>query len=155
MEMQPQPHRQDSITSVNTLSTNLETDTESRISGLGTPTSTRPRRRRATDDVSLTLTESVPVRCITPPPRSNLLGPACLPLKLPLLSDYGGPNVYYSTRPGGPYLFDWLSTLPMEDFGVLSWEVLDREDEIWESEDVREEFKIMHALWARWIFLNR
>ncbi|KDR68380.1 hypothetical protein GALMADRAFT_161032 [Galerina marginata CBS 339.88] len=91
----------------------------------------------------------------TPPPPDNPLGPAVQPPYLPAKSDYGGPTVHYSCRPGGPCLFDLLGTLPMEPFGLLDWEVLDREDEIYESDDVREEYKVMHALWARWIVLNR
>ncbi|KAJ3507036.1 hypothetical protein NLJ89_g6530 [Agrocybe chaxingu] len=70
-------------------------------------------------------------------------------------SDYGGPTVYYSSRPGGPCLFDLLGTLPMEKFGVLDWDVIDREEEIYETDEVKEEYKVMHALWARWILLNR
>jgi len=63
--------------------------------------------------------------------------------------------VYYSCRPSGPCLFDLLGTLPLEPFGVLDWQILDVEDEIYECDDVKEEYKVMHALWARWIFLNR
>lgn len=63
--------------------------------------------------------------------------------------------MYYSCRPSGPCLFDLLGTLPLEPFGILDWQILDVEDEIYECDDVREEFKVMHALWARWIFLNR
>lgn len=63
--------------------------------------------------------------------------------------------MYYSCRPTGPSVFDLLGTLPMEKFGVLDWDVIDREEEIWESDDVREEYKVMQALWMRWIMLNR
>jgi hypothetical protein len=52
-------------------------------------------------------------------------------------------------------LFDLLDTLPTKEFGVLEWEVLDREEEIYESDDVKEEYKVMQALWARWIMLHR
>ena len=52
-------------------------------------------------------------------------------------------------------MFDLLGTLPMKEFGILDWEVLDREEEIYESDDVKEEYKVMHALWARWIMLHR
>lgn len=52
-------------------------------------------------------------------------------------------------------MYDLLNTLPMEPFGILSWAVLDREEEIYESDDVKDEYKVMHALWARWIMLNR
>ncbi|KAF8156828.1 hypothetical protein B0H34DRAFT_710695 [Crassisporium funariophilum] len=91
----------------------------------------------------------------TPPPPDNPLGPAAQPPYLPAESDYGGPTVHYSCRPGGACLFDLLNTLPMDKFGVLDWEILDREEEIYESDDVKEEYKVMHALWARWIILNR
>lgn len=43
----------------------------------------------------------------------------------------------------------------MEPFGVLEWDILEREEEIYESDDVAVEFKVMHALWVRWITLNR
>ena len=83
------------------------------------------------------------------------LGPAAKPPYLPAYSEYGGPTVYYSCRPGGACLFDLLGTLPMKEFGILEWEVLDREEEIYESDDVKEEYKVMHALWGRWIMLHR
>ncbi|PPQ63529.1 hypothetical protein CVT24_004757 [Panaeolus cyanescens] len=93
---------------------------------------------------------------LPPPNPENPMGPAIrhpfLPISIP---EYGGPTVYYSCRPGGPCLYDLLSTLPLKPYGVLSWEVLDREEEIYESDDIKEEYKIMHALWARWIMLNR
>ncbi|KAF9003362.1 hypothetical protein BDQ17DRAFT_1425323 [Cyathus striatus] len=91
----------------------------------------------------------------TPPPQDDLLGPSARPPYLPAESDYGGPTVYYSCRPGGPCLYDLLQTLPMEPFGVLGWAVIDREEEIYEADDIKDEYKIMHALWARWIMLNR
>lgn len=132
------PSRSVSLTSQST-STRLS-NTRSSISTTRTSTTIRPDR---------------PSRYPTPPPADNLLGPAAQPPYLPAKSDYGGPTVYYSYRPGGPCLFDLLNTLPLEPFGVLDWEILDREEEIYESDDVREEYKVMHALWARWIMLNR
>lgn len=91
----------------------------------------------------------------TPPPASNRLGPAAQPPYVPFKSEYGGPDIYYSCRPGGATVFDLLSTLPLEPFGVLAWDVLDREDEIFDSDNVQDEYKVMHALWGRWIILNR
>lgn len=91
----------------------------------------------------------------TPPPPDDPLGPSAKPPYLPAHSDYGGPSVLYSCRPGGPCLFDLLGTLPMKEFGILDWQVLDCEEEIYESDDVKEEYKIMHALWGRWIVLHR
>jgi hypothetical protein len=43
----------------------------------------------------------------------------------------------------------------MEPYGILGWAVLDREEEIFESDDIPDEHKVMHALWGRWIFFNR
>jgi len=43
----------------------------------------------------------------------------------------------------------------MEPFGVLEWDILEREEEIFESDEIKVEYKVMHALWLRWIVLNR
>jgi len=43
----------------------------------------------------------------------------------------------------------------MEPYGILGWAVLDKEEEIFESDDIPDEHKVMHALWGRWIFFNR
>lgn len=104
---------------------------------------------------SATLRGTLPARYPTPPPPDNPLGPAARRPYLPATSLYGGPTIYYSCRPGGECLYDLLDTLPMDDFGVLAWDVRDREDEIFESDNVKDEYKVMHALWARWIVLNR
>ncbi|KAG1729682.1 hypothetical protein EDB19DRAFT_108778 [Suillus lakei] len=85
----------------------------------------------------------------TPPPQSNPLGPAA---QYPYLLESDG---IYSCRVGGPRLYDLLNTLPLNEFGVLAWVILDREEEIFEIDDVRDEDKVMQALWFRWIFLNR
>lgn len=61
----------------------------------------------------------------------------------------------YSCRPGGPRIYDMLNTLSLEPFGVLSWLIVDREEELFELDDVLDEDKVMLALWNRWIFLNR
>ncbi|KAK0204113.1 hypothetical protein DFS33DRAFT_861413 [Desarmillaria ectypa] len=86
-------------------------------------------------------------RSCTPPPPDRMLGPAAQP---PYLPDH-----LYSCRPGGPRVFDLLQTLDMRPFGVLAWAVIEREDEIFESDDIKDEHKVMHALWVRWILLNR
>ncbi|KAG1779412.1 hypothetical protein EV702DRAFT_1087975 [Suillus placidus] len=85
----------------------------------------------------------------TPAPRSDPLGPAA---QYPYLLESDG---IYSCRVGGPRLYDLLNTLPLDKFGVLAWVILDREEEIFEIDDVRDEDKVMQALWFRWIFLNR
>ncbi|KIK59914.1 hypothetical protein GYMLUDRAFT_667004 [Collybiopsis luxurians FD-317 M1] len=91
----------------------------------------------------------------SPPPADNPLGPAARYPYLPATSEDGKITIEYSCRPGGPYLYDLLGILPLDEFGVLSWAVLDREAEIFESDDISDEHKVMHALWGRWIFLNR
>ena len=90
---------------------------------------------------------SLPPQYPDPPPPSDSLGPAA---QYPYL-----PEEEYSCRPGGPRLFDLLNTLSLEPYGVLSWMIVDREEEIYEIEDVRDEDKVVMALWNRWIFLNR
>lgn len=52
-------------------------------------------------------------------------------------------------------MFDLLQMLDMRPFGVLAWTIIEREEEIFESDDIKDEHKVMHALWARWILLNR
>jgi len=121
----------------------------------------RGRSTTGTSFVTTTTTATLPPsrtrneRYPTPPPPDDPLGPSAKPPYLPAHSDYGGPSVLYSCRPGGPCLFDLLGTLPMTEFGILDWQVLDCEEEIYESDDVKEEYKIMHALWARWIVVHR
>ena len=90
-----------------------------------------------------------------PPPSSNRLGAAARPPYLPAKSTFGGPDIYYSTRVRGPYLFDLLQLLSLKQFGLLEWMVLDREEEIFADDEVRDEQKVIMALWARWIMLNK
>ncbi|KAJ8519440.1 hypothetical protein ONZ45_g3643 [Pleurotus djamor] len=98
---------------------------------------------------------NLPDRCPTPPPKERPLGPASQYPYLPYDSEYGGPDIQYSCRPNGPKLYDLLATLPMDRFGVLSWLVVDREEDIYEIPDISDESKVMHALWARWMMLSR
>lgn len=88
-----------------------------------------------------------PYRYPTPPPYDHLEGPSAV---YPFI----GPD-RYSARPGGPKIYDLLDDLPIEQFGVMTWFVLDKEEEIFELDDVRDEDKVMQALWARWIIVNR
>ncbi|KIK41670.1 hypothetical protein CY34DRAFT_193961 [Suillus luteus UH-Slu-Lm8-n1] len=85
----------------------------------------------------------------TPPPRPDPLGPSA---QYPYLLESDG---IYSCRVGGPRLYDLLNKLPLDKFGVLAWVILDREEEIFDIDNVRDEDKVMQALWFRWIFLNR
>ncbi|KAF8631491.1 hypothetical protein AX15_002378 [Amanita polypyramis BW_CC] len=90
-----------------------------------------------------------------PPPSSYRLGPAARKPYLPAKSPYGGPDIDYSTRIGGPYLFDLLQLLPLEPYGLLDWMVLEREAEIFNDDELTDELKVIVALWARWMMLNK
>ncbi|KAG6917601.1 hypothetical protein DXG01_001830 [Tephrocybe rancida] len=122
-----------------------------------TPTPSSSRGRSTTVATTATTTTAATAstqrlrdtRYPTPPPPDNPLGPAARPPYLPAMSEYGGPDIYYSCRPSGACLYDLLNTLPLEPFGVLAWDVLDREDEIYDSDNVKDEYKVMHALWGR------
>lgn len=81
------------------------------------------------------------------------LGPSAAAPYLPETDERG--DVYYSCRPGGPRLFDLLNTLSLKPYGVLKWVIIDREEELFELDDILDEDKVMQALWFRWIFLNR
>lgn len=82
------------------------------------------------------------------------LRPSLTPPYLPETPNERG-DVYYSCRPGGPRLFDFMNPLPLEPFGVLKWVIIDREEELFEVDDILDEDKVMLVLWYRWIFLNR
>jgi hypothetical protein len=82
-------------------------------------------------------------------PSRDPLGPLAQYPYLP----YG--DVQFSCRPGDPRLYDLISTLPMEPYGVLSWYIVDKEEELFEIDNTRDEDKVMQALWNRWIFLHR
>lgn len=79
---------------------------------------------------------------LAPPPQDAKYGPAAEP---PLSS----------CRPGGPRLLDLLKELPLEPFGVLAWSIVDREEDLFEQDDLPDEDKVMLALWNRWIMFNR
>jgi hypothetical protein len=48
-----------------------------------------------------------------------------------------------------------LDKLPLEHFGNQQNMVLSHESDIWNLSQLKEENRIMAALWARWIVLNR
>jgi hypothetical protein len=79
---------------------------------------------------------------LVPPPKQARWGPAAEPY-------------LESCRPGGTRLFDLLNELSLEPYGVMSWAVVGREDEVLEHDDLSDEDKVMLALWNRWIVLNR
>lgn len=120
-----------------------------------TPTATHTRSRSATTRTDRTSTRgSLPERYPTPPPPEDPLGPAAQYPYLPDTSSEDGQPMY-SCRIGGPKLYDILSTLSLDKFGVLAWSIVEREEELFELDDVRDEDKVMLALWNRWIMLNR
>jgi hypothetical protein len=69
-------------------------------------------------------------------------------------TQYYGRPVYYSCRPEGPKIYDLLGTLPLGEFGVMKWEILEREEEIFECDEFTDEMKVMSALWNRWYWLK-
>jgi hypothetical protein len=60
-----------------------------------------------------------------------------------------------SCRPCGPRLFDLVAGQPMSNYGLTSWSILERDEELFEIDDMRDEEKAMQALWNRWIFSER
>ena len=96
---------------------------------------------------------NLPTRYPSPPPKEDSLGPAAQYPYLPEKTPDG--QELYSCRVGGPRIFDLLTLLPTEEFGVMLWEIIQREEELFEMEDVRDEDKVMLALWNRWIMVNR
>ena len=102
-----------------------------------------------------TLGSSPPQTCepSSQPPVGDPLGPSAQHPYLPESSEDNG--VHFSCRPGGPRIFDLLNTLPLAPFGLSSWFIVDREEELFELNDVLDEDKVMQALWSRWILLKR
>jgi hypothetical protein len=108
--------------------------------------------------------DSLP-RYLPDPPSADPLGPAAqFPyLPFPPTQFYDDDEelrkryvrVEFSTRPQGPKLYDLITALPLDRFGPLTWQVVDKEEELFEPDDVRDEGKVMMALWARWILINR
>ena len=88
-----------------------------------------------------------PSRYPTPPPLDNLEGSTAVH---PYISKDA-----YSTRSSGPKLYDILNELSLEPFDLMSWYIIDREEDLFELDYMRDEDKVMLALWGRWIFLNR
>ena len=60
-----------------------------------------------------------------------------------------------SCRPCGPRLFDVIARDPISKYGLTSWSLLERDEELFEIDDIRDEEKAMQALWNRWIFFKR
>lgn len=79
----------------------------------------------------------------------DFLDPSIRPPYLPF------KTVEFSCRPNGPKLYDILGAKPLDQFGILAWSIIDREEELFEMDGVRDEDKVMQALWCRWIMANR
>ena len=60
-----------------------------------------------------------------------------------------------SCRPCRPRLFDIIAKDSISKYGLTSWSLLERDEELFEIDDVRDEEKAMQALWNRWIFFKR
>jgi len=83
------------------------------------------------------------------------LGPlGVYPYTLPNVHD-DNESLVTSCRPCGPRLFDLIARHPMSDYGLTSWSLLERDEELFEIDDIRDEEKAMQALWNRWIFSER
>ncbi|KAF8480158.1 hypothetical protein DFH94DRAFT_462959 [Russula ochroleuca] len=61
----------------------------------------------------------------------------------------------FSCRPCGPRLFDLVARDSISDYGLTSWSLLERDEELFEIDDVRDEEKAIQAMWNRWIFFQR
>ncbi len=69
------------------------------------------------------------------------------------LSNVRDESPIISCRPCGPRLFDLVAEY--SDYGLTSWSLLERDEELFEIDDIRDEEKAMQALWNRWIFSQR
>ncbi|KAH9849571.1 hypothetical protein C2E23DRAFT_838624 [Lenzites betulinus] len=96
---------------------------------------------------------SLPNRYPSPPPPADPLGPAAQYPYLPATNSDG--QEAYSCRIGGPRIYDLLNDMPLDKFGIMSWAIVDREEELFEMDDVSDEDKVMLALWNRWIMLHK
>jgi hypothetical protein len=114
------------------------------------PTTTTPSRTRSVSTTFTVARDCSPSRYPTPPPPdADPLGPAAQYPYLP----YG--DIHYSCRIGGPRLYDLIGLPTMEECGLLAWNVVEKEEEIFELDDVRDEDKVILALWGRWIVRGR
>ena len=103
-------------------------------------------------DVDTSRTKDEPEELTLPPAEEiydDLLDPSIRPPYLPF------KTVEFSCRPNGPKLYDILGAKSLDQFGILAWSIIDREEELFEMDGVRDEDKVMQALWCRWIMLNR
>ncbi|KAH9053177.1 hypothetical protein EDB87DRAFT_283241 [Lactarius vividus] len=87
------------------------------------------------------------------PGTGDPLGPLAVYPYFPTSGD--DENILFSCRPGGPRLFDLVSRFSASEYGLTSWSLIERDEELFEIDDVRDEEKAMQALWNRWIFFER
>ncbi|KAH9057994.1 hypothetical protein EDB83DRAFT_1044072 [Lactarius deliciosus] len=87
------------------------------------------------------------------PETGDPLGPLAVYPYLPTSGD--DESLLFSCRPGGPRLFDLVSRFSASEYGLTSWSLIERDEELFEIDDVRDEEKAMQALWNRWIFFER
>ncbi|KAH9887225.1 hypothetical protein C8Q73DRAFT_656909 [Cubamyces lactineus] len=119
-----------------------------------TSESTQERRPEPSVASRTSYRGNLPLRYPSPPPPTDPLGPAAQYPYICKAGEEESEQAPYSCRIGGPRIFDLLNDLPLDEFGVMSWAVVDREEELFEMDDVRDEDKVMLALWNRWIMLN-
>ncbi|KAH9161399.1 hypothetical protein EDB89DRAFT_733538 [Lactarius sanguifluus] len=87
------------------------------------------------------------------PETGDPLGPLAVYPYLPTSGD--DESLLFSCRPGGPRLFDLISRFSASEYGLTSWSLIERDEELFEIDDMRDEEKAMQALWNRWIFFER
>ncbi|VDB92480.1 unnamed protein product [Peniophora sp. CBMAI 1063] len=74
-------------------------------------------------------------------------------LTSPVPTEDGG-LIYYSCRPGGPRIYDYLQVLSLKPYGLMRWQVEETEAHILESEGLSDVGKCMHSLHNRWALLH-
>lgn len=90
-----------------------------------------------------------------PNPRDPLGALGTHPRLLSSVDDDNDNLLGLSCRPFRPRLFDVIAKDPISRYGLTSWSLLERDEELFEIDDVRDEEKAMQALWSRWIFFKR
>jgi hypothetical protein len=97
-----------------------------------------------------------PVLTPQPVPVYDDFGPAAgllPPFLFPSDVDETGRRVY-SCRPGGEKLYDVLNMPPLKQHGLMAWQIIETEELLFEQDDMRDEDKVILALWLRWIRMD-
>jgi hypothetical protein len=95
------------------------------------------------------------VDLVVPPPERRWEAALRAEEVLPRMALDGKTYIQYSNRVTGTGLVDLLDCLDMEKIGALKWYTLEKEDDLMEWDDTRDEQKIMMALWCRWMLFSR